>query len=51
MSSCELSTTQRAISDIGHPVVTARYYGHRPDVTIEGSFDPDQTTYQVRPVN
>jgi UrcA family protein len=50
-STCEVATTQRAISDIAHPVVTARYYGRRPDVTIEGSWDPEADhSYVVRPV-
>jgi UrcA family protein len=38
---CELTATQDAISAIGHPVVTSRYYGRTPNVTIEGSWDPD----------
>jgi UrcA family protein len=38
---CEVIATQDAIQAIGHPVVTSRYYGRRPDITIEGSWDPD----------
>jgi len=41
LSRCERTTTQNAISDIGHPLVTSRYYGRTPDITIEGSWDPD----------
>ena len=41
ISGCERTVTQNAISDIGHPVVTSRYYGRTPNVTIEGSWDPD----------
>jgi len=48
---CEVATTRQAISDIAHPVVTARYYGRTPDVTIESSLDPDANrSYVVRPV-
>ncbi len=38
---CETTTAQNAIGDVGHPVVTSRYYGRTPDITIEGSWDPD----------
>lgn len=38
---CEVTATQDAIQTVGHPVVTARYYGRTPNVTIEGSWDPD----------
>src|SRR5262245_35453935 len=38
---CETLATVDAIQAIGHPVVTSRYYGRRPNVTIEGSWDPD----------
>jgi UrcA family protein len=38
---CERTSTQNAISDVGHPLVTSRYYGRTPDITIEGSWDPD----------
>ena len=38
---CEVTSTQNAIQAIGHPVVTSRYYGRTPNVTIEGSWDPD----------
>ena len=38
---CETLATNDAIQAIGHPVVTSRYYQRTPDVTIEGSWDPD----------
>jgi UrcA family protein len=51
LGGCEVATTRQAISDIGHPVVTARYYGRTPDVTIESSLAPDgDGSYVVRPV-
>ena len=45
---CEVIATDDAIRGVGHPVVTARYYGRNPDVTIEGSWDPDAAV-DVRP--
>jgi UrcA family protein len=41
IGSCEMLATQDAIREIGHPVVTSRYYERTPNVTIEGSWDPD----------
>ena len=38
---CETLATNDAIQAIGHPVVSSRYYQRTPDVTIEGSWDPD----------
>lgn len=38
---CEVETTEFAISDLGHPMVYARYYDVNPQVVIEeGSADP-----------
>src|SRR5262245_2301354 len=44
---CENDTTRAAITEIGHPVVTARYYGRRPDVIIESSAEPREQRSSV----
>lgn len=45
---CRTETTELAVLDVGHPVVTARYYGHTPRVIIEeGSYDPRHDDYVV----
>jgi len=50
IDACEVTTTQYAIEDIAHPVVTARYYGYSPEIVIEGSWDPDPYySYEVKP--
>ncbi|MBX3511444.1 MAG: UrcA family protein [Hyphomonadaceae bacterium] len=38
---CRTDAEQRAVYDVNHPMVTAEYYGVRPQVVIEGSYDPD----------
>jgi len=38
---CRADSEQRAVYDVGHPVVTSRYYGADPQVIIEGSYDPE----------
>ena len=45
---CEVTTTQYAIEDIGNPMVLGRYYGHTPEVVVEGSWDPDEQYYPVK---
>lgn len=38
---CAIETTELAVRDVGHPLVTARYYDVNPHVIIEeGSYDP-----------
>jgi len=49
VTGCEVETTEYAINDVGHPMVIGRYYGHTPEVIIEGSWDPDETSYTVKP--
>jgi UrcA family protein len=47
---CEFETTEYAIEDLAHPMVTARYYGRTPEVIIEeGSADPYRDTYYADP--
>jgi UrcA family protein len=45
---CEIQTTEYAINDVGHPMVLGRYYGHTPEVVVEGSWD-DDPSYEVIP--
>jgi hypothetical protein len=41
VGACAAETQENAISDVGHPVVTALYYGYSPEVVVEeGSADP-----------
>jgi UrcA family protein len=41
VGACAAETQEDAISDVGHPVVTALYYGYSPQVVIEDdSADP-----------
>jgi UrcA family protein len=46
---CEIDTTEYAIKEVGHPVVIGRYYGHTPEVLVEGSWAPDEYSYEVTP--
>lgn len=38
---CDRAAQDRAVYDVSHPEVTAQYYGVRPEIVIEGSYDPD----------
>lgn len=42
---CEAVAERQAVADVGHPNVSARYYGRRPVVTIddEPAYDPYYT--------
>lgn len=44
---CERIAERQAVSDVGHPNVSARYYGRRPVVTIEdeAAYDPYYDPY------
>lgn len=47
---CSAETTDYAIEDFGHPMVTGRYHGFTPNVVVEGSWDGDgATSYEVKP--
>jgi len=47
---CEVETTEYAINEVGHPMVLGRYYGHTPEVVVEGSWDTDHDpSYEVTP--
>ena len=47
IGACETEATRTAIQEIGHPLVTSRYYGRRPDVIIESSADPQSLQSSV----
>jgi UrcA family protein len=47
---CEVETTEYAIEDLAHPMVTARFYGRNPQVIIEeGDADPYREPYYATP--
>lgn len=47
---CSAETTDYAIEDFGHPMVTGRYHGFTPNIVVEGSWDGDGAPYyEVKP--
>jgi UrcA family protein len=47
---CEVETTEYAIEDLAHPMVTARFYGRTPEVIVEeGDADPYREPYYADP--
>lgn len=45
---CRTEAEQRAVYDVNHPVVTAEYYGVRPEVVIEGSYAGDNAAANAK---
>lgn len=52
VGNCRVEVAENAISDVGNPVVTARYYGYEPQVIIEGEntyVDPNAAVVVKKP--